>query len=35
MISVTKINRSEPGPDQLHTPYKGSDREFTGEVTLK
>lgn len=30
-----KINKTEPEADALHTPYKGSDREFSGDVTLK
>jgi len=35
MPNPTKINNIEPGPDALHTPYKGADTEFSGEVTLK
>lgn len=35
MMNPIKINPTQPEPDALHTPYKGSDKEFTGDVTLK
>lgn len=34
MLKFT-IDRSAPAPDQLHTPYQGSSKEFSGDVTLK
>ena len=30
-----KIHKTQPEPDALHTPYKGSDTDFSGDVTLK
>jgi quercetin dioxygenase-like cupin family protein len=34
-VRPIKIDNSQPEPDALHTPYKGSDKEFSGAVTLK
>lgn len=34
MLKIT-IDPMLVGPDPLHTPYKGSDREFVGDVTAK
>ncbi len=34
-VKPIKIHRSEPGPDELHTPYKGPATEFFGDVTAK
>ncbi len=35
IMKPIKINKTQPEPDALHTPYKGSAKEFSGEVTLK
>lgn len=35
MLILSKISSTESGPDPLHTPYKGTDAEFVGDVTLK
>lgn len=34
-MTPIKISQDEPGHDQLHTPFKGKDDEFLGDVTLK
>lgn len=34
-VKLIKIDKTESEQDQLHTPYKGPDREFVGEVTAK
>lgn len=35
IMKPIKIDQTQAEPDPLHTPYKGPDREFSGEVTLK
>jgi len=35
IVRPIKINPTQPEPDALHTPYKGSEKEFVGDVTLK
>lgn len=35
MAYITKVSGSESGDDELHTPYKGTAREFVGDVTAK
>ncbi len=34
-LKPIQINKTQPEPDALHTPYKGGDKEFSGDVTLK
>jgi quercetin dioxygenase-like cupin family protein len=34
-VKPIKIHKSQSEPDALHTPYKGTDKEFSGDVTIK
>lgn len=35
IVKPIKIDKTQPEPDALHTPYKGGDTDFDGDVTLK